>query len=571
MSQLATGIVVDSRYEIVECIGSGAFGNVYKAWQTQFERAVALKILNAEVLKESDGQARFEREAKALSGLHHRNIVGFYGYGVWNGAPYMVMEYLHGASLHSRLRLEKRLKPLVAAEIMKQVCEALAGAHANDLVHRDLKPSNIMLETTPDDRALVKIIDFGLAKLMPGYGQSAQKLTEAGCALGTAHYMSPEQCRGGEIDHRSDIYAAGCILYHCISGEFPFDADSAIEIMYHHINDVPRPLSSFAGGGALIDALQAIVDHATAKNPADRYQNATEMASDLTAVLSGRYKDLAGAGRISRRLFLPLTAFRSAQRNLFLITPLILAVAFGSAVAWNWATRRTPDASAVAPSTVPPLTNAADLVPRIVSIPIPSTPTSDPRHKTLAHILKTRELLLDSKFSDAENELSHATVDGTKYPSLYWDLQECKAEMALARGKYATANNIYNEILTAEPARAARCLIGLTRRALLQHHYDEASQYLASLTPLLSPTLADAYDIRALHLACAAGLRSPQTLSLITSLKQSPIPNHPTSYVIQSLTELATRWALSDNHMTPELKAYDSIIAPPLEKSKLGK
>lgn len=601
MSQLTTGLVVDDRYEIIELIGSGAFGSVYKAWQMQFERAVALKILNKEVLRESDGRARFEREAKALSGLHHRNIVGFYGYGVWEGAPYMVMECLQGLSLQNKIRTEGRLKPLVAAEIMKQVCEALGSAHAHDIVHRDLKPSNIMLEKTPDDRPLVKIIDFGLAKLMPGYGATGQKLTDAGCALGTAHYMSPEQCRGGEIDHRSDIYAAGCILYHCIAGQFPYDADTPLQIMYHHINDVPRPLSLIVGGGAAVDAIQAVIDRALAKNAEERYQSANQMAQDIDAILCGRARELAGAGRTSRRLFLPLSFLRTLQKNLFLIIPIAIAIIVGGLMAWKLSERPKESASSAPPSTVL-VANYADIRPRIVAIPI-SDPTgndeakrsdwtgaiavlneavdrlraspnsTDAAHQKAIALLQlkvARFAFLAENYPYAEKALVRVHVDRIENPDLFWDTREAAAEIALARGKFAVANDIYNQILASAPSsHRPRTLIGLTRRALVQEHYSESTQPLHDLLPLLTPELQHHYDIIALKLAAAALQNDKPTIkSILHQLESTPLPPHTPEYAIQGITEVATCQSLTKNNLSAELLQYRQIMAKGLQSAR---
>jgi serine/threonine protein kinase len=293
MQMLDIGSIVDERYEIRAPLGAGGFGTVYKAWQQQFERNVAFKILNTNVLEEPDGALRFEREAKSISALRHKNIVSFYGFGIWNQAPYMVMELVEGTSLYQELLRDRRLSPNRAAGLVQQICEALASAHQHGIVHRDLKPANIMIIRTPGFTDTIKIIDFGLAKLMPGYGIAAQKLTESGFAIGTCHYMSPEQCVGNEaVDHRADIYAAGCILYECLTGKPPFEADENVAIMFKHLNEHPKPLAELIPDNPETQALQAIIDRAMAKAPAERYESASAMADDLNQVFNGEFRGL---------------------------------------------------------------------------------------------------------------------------------------------------------------------------------------------------------------------------------------------------------------------------------------
>lgn len=299
MQSLALGTIIDGKYELICSLGRGGFGSIFRAKHLQLDREVAIKLLNPEVLQEADGLGRFEREAKTISTLKHKNVVSFYGYGVWNGSPYMVMEYIEGQSLEARIQSDGALDQALAARIILQICEALDSAHSHGIVHRDLKPSNIMLESGPDGKELVRIIDFGLAKLMPGYGLPAQKLTEAGFAIGTCHYMSPEQCTGVSVDHRADIYSTGCILYHALTGHPPFEADEGVAVMFMHLNQPATPVSElFPDSDSRLKTLSAIVDRAMHKEPEMRYQSASEMSSDLQAYLDNK----------------PVTARQSSER-----------------------------------------------------------------------------------------------------------------------------------------------------------------------------------------------------------------------------------------------------------------
>jgi tetratricopeptide (TPR) repeat protein len=278
-----SGNTIDERYELLSQIGCGGMGAVYKAIQHPFDREVAIKMLPAELPDEPEARARFEREALAISALKHKNIVMFYGYGVYRGAPYMVMEYINGSSLQQLLSKNEALKPKFAVRIAEQVAEALSCAHANGLVHRDLKPSNVMV--VGDEQSFtVKIIDFGLARLLPSFGKELQKLTEAGSAIGSVLYMSPEQCIGDPSDARSDIYSLGCILHHCLTGVPPFAGDHSVVVMQQHVSE-PLPRMNELVPGTHPD-LQAIVDHATEKDPNERYQTAEEMLKDIRAFLT---------------------------------------------------------------------------------------------------------------------------------------------------------------------------------------------------------------------------------------------------------------------------------------------
>lgn len=289
MYALKPGASFDERYEIVKVLGAGAFGVVYKAVQKQFDRTVAIKVLNLAVTEGTDGSARFEREARAINVLKHKNIIGLYGFGVWNNAPYMVTEFAKGDPLDCVLLREGKLPVERALKIAIQIMEGLNCAHAQGIIHRDLKPPNIMLCHCAEGDELVKIIDFGLAKLLPGSDLPSQKLTETGFALGTCHYMSPEQCTSTAVDARADLYSAGCILYQCLTGNIPFDGEESVHVMYKHLNEFPPPLEQVLGKSAEIAALQTFINNCLAKTPDDRYCSADEALKDLRAIARGAF------------------------------------------------------------------------------------------------------------------------------------------------------------------------------------------------------------------------------------------------------------------------------------------
>ncbi len=293
--KLESGDSVDERFEIVSLIGRGGMGSVYRATQTQLNRPVALKILDTIVTADSQSLARLERESLAVSSLRHRNIVSFYSCGVWNQFPYLALEFVDGQNLQELLDPAKPLTLALALSIAEQVCKALAHSHRAGLIHRDLKPSNIMLVRS-DEEDLVKVIDFGLAKLLPEFGQEMQKLTQTGTIVGTPMYMSPEQCTGVPVDHRTDLYALGGILHHCLTGQPPFDHTGPkdpmamhMELMVANLHDTPPPLSSVSNSSEVYsENLQSLVYKALAKRPEDRYQSAESMLQDLQALKEGR-------------------------------------------------------------------------------------------------------------------------------------------------------------------------------------------------------------------------------------------------------------------------------------------
>jgi serine/threonine protein kinase/Tfp pilus assembly protein PilF len=258
-----------SHYKILEKLGEGGMGVVYKAQDTKLDRIVALKFLPKHLLCDSEAKSRFENEAKAASALNHPNISTIYEIDEVEGECFICMEYVEGKSIKE---LIKR-KTLSLGEILKiaiQIAEGLNVAHKKGVVHRDIKSDNIMLI----DEGLVKIMDFGLAKL-----KGVSKLTKTGTTLGTIQYMSPEQARGIEVDQRSDIFSFGVVLYEIITGQLPFRGEHEAAIIYSIINETPEPLARFKAN--VPKGLQRIVDKAMEKNREERYQHVDDMLADV--------------------------------------------------------------------------------------------------------------------------------------------------------------------------------------------------------------------------------------------------------------------------------------------------
>lgn len=322
--------IIDEKYEIVGTLGAGGFGAVYVANQLQLDRKVAVKTLNTTLLLEAGGLARFEREAKAIGSLKHKNVVAIYGYGTFQQAPYMVMEFIEGTSIDKELRNSGKFEPMRALRLLRQILEGLSCAHAAGVIHRDLKPSNIMLTQDPDGKEVIKLIDFGLAKLMPGYGIPGQKLTETGYAIGTCHYMAPEQAMGSPVDGRSDIYAAGCILYEMLTGHPPFNADDNVAIMYQHLNNRPKAVTGELSAECPKAPISALVQNCMAKEPDQRYQTCSDALADIDAMLDGKYAKVKPLSAGQMRAIQPVGFSRNARLTVVGLGALALLFAAGN-------------------------------------------------------------------------------------------------------------------------------------------------------------------------------------------------------------------------------------------------
>jgi serine/threonine-protein kinase len=277
------GTTLLGQFHLVSPIGSGAMGTVYRAWQSGMERQVAVKLLRADLTHDQDLRRRFLREARAAARLSHPNIVSVHLVGETEAAvPYLVMEYLAGETLDEVLERDEVLPPRRAVTIARQIACALAEAHAEGVVHRDLKPANIILTQRRASGELVKIVDFGIAKVAHhAFFNVSTRLTREGVVFGTPHYIAPEQAQGAGLDGRADIYSLGILLYRMLSGTLPFDG-AAIAVMLAHISRKPPHLLEVAPD---VDRrLAAIVMRCLAKNPDERFANAEGLAAALAAL-----------------------------------------------------------------------------------------------------------------------------------------------------------------------------------------------------------------------------------------------------------------------------------------------
>ena len=270
------GTVLHDRYRIVERIGDGAMGAVYRGERVKLGRWVAVKFLLEEYAATPDGLRRFEVEARAMSRLAHPNCVAVTDFGVEDGTPYLVMEFAPGKSLRELLREEEKIAPSRAIAIVRQVLAGLVHAHGQGIVHRDIKPENILLASVEGHGEHVRILDFGLAKLRD------DAIFTSGMALGTPGYMSPEQTLGRPVDARADVYATGILLHELIAGLKPFVSDDPHEVMRMHRDASPAPLRQ--AGAAVSPELEAAVLRALSKSPADRFDSASNFLDALRAV-----------------------------------------------------------------------------------------------------------------------------------------------------------------------------------------------------------------------------------------------------------------------------------------------
>ena len=283
------GQVLAGRYLIQKKLGEGGMGAVYLAQHTVLEKAVALKVLHGEFARKPDLVERFMQEAKAASRIRHENVIDISDFGATNdGLVFFAMELLSGHDLHeevARARLaQQRLPWERSRKIFLQICSALAAAHAQGIVHRDLKPENIYLVEWLGHKDFVKLLDFGIAKLTE-VSEGDRKLTRTGMLFGTPEYMSPEQARGDQVDHRVDIYAMGCILYQLCTGRVPFEAENFMGILSLHLTEPPPPIGApiLNEIGAPLE-LEAIVMKALEKSRDQRWSTIDEMANAIRAL-----------------------------------------------------------------------------------------------------------------------------------------------------------------------------------------------------------------------------------------------------------------------------------------------
>jgi serine/threonine protein kinase len=277
------------RYQVLSVLGKGGMGAVYKVKDTALDKTFAIKVLRHELVEDQASVKRFQLEARAASELTHANLAAVYSYGMGTkGSPYIVMDYLEGENLADLIKQEGFLDSPRAVDIFIQACEALAHAHRKGVIHRDVKPGNIIITKDENGNDYVKIVDFGIAKVLADPQRATQHLTQTGEVMGSPLYMSPEQGLGVALDKRSDIYSFGCVMYEAVTGKPPFLGDNPIQTIMKHINADAPPLAVTAPGVNIPKDLQTVILHCLEKKPERRYQTMDDLQSDLQAVREGK-------------------------------------------------------------------------------------------------------------------------------------------------------------------------------------------------------------------------------------------------------------------------------------------
>ncbi len=275
--EVSSGVVIDQRYRVQRLIGRGGIGLVYLCHHEVLEKPVAMKVLRPEYADQPEVIERFVNEARAASAIKSKHIVNTLDIGsLPSGAPYFIMEHVDADTLASILQARHALPIAEAVEVVRQMADGLGAAHTAGIVHRDLKPENVFVGRESDGATLVKIFDFGVAKVT----RARSRLTHVGAIFGTPSYMSPEQARGQAVDPRADIYALGIMLFEMLAGHLPFDGDDPLAVMAQHV-DAPVPPLKTPAGEAVPPAVEAVVRRCLEKNRDDRYPSVAELLADL--------------------------------------------------------------------------------------------------------------------------------------------------------------------------------------------------------------------------------------------------------------------------------------------------
>lgn len=270
----AGGLVGDGRYRLTHRLGRGGMAEVFAAEDVRLGRTVAVKLLRPDLAEDPVSKARFTREAQSVAGLNHHAVVAVYDSGEDrvgpNVVPYIVMELVEGRTIRDLLISAEAPGPDQALIITSGVLEALAYSHQHGIVHRDIKPANVIITET----GAVKVMDFGIARALHG---AQSTMTQTGMVMGTPQYLSPEQALGKAVDHRSDLYATGCLLYELLALRPPFTGETPLSVVYQHVQDAPIPPSQLPEGAQIPQELDGLVMRSLAKDPDDRFQSAEEM------------------------------------------------------------------------------------------------------------------------------------------------------------------------------------------------------------------------------------------------------------------------------------------------------
>ena len=445
------------RYQLLEKLGQGGMGVVYRARDTLLERVVAVKVISAPIDQNADLRERFFREARSAGKLSHKNIITIHDLGEHEGQPYLAMEYLEGQDLLARMAAPQRMSLRRKVEIATEICEGLDYAHVHGVVHRDIKPANIFIT----DGGTVKILDFGLARLV------TSELTRSNMMMGTINYMAPEQIRGEKVDHRADIFSTAVVMYELLSGRRAFDADSFAATLYKILQEFPEPLQQI--DSTIPPELIHIVDCGLAKARDERYQHMSEMLVDL-AVYRQRLTgiDTPGSGQTTlsdartpsgQPLLLtpaqtPIStpappvsgpssvAAAGGYRTIVIAAVALLALSVAGVAMWR-STRADPAPAAntapVPPAAEPPVSE------------LMKTALSAFEAENFAGAIKYAEAVLER---DAAHNEARQLLDRARTSAAAVDEGLNKARAALANGRFEDASAAAGSVLAIAPGNA---------------------------------------------------------------------------------------------------------------------
>jgi eukaryotic-like serine/threonine-protein kinase len=419
------GQTLDGRYKIERVLGEGGMGIVYKAVHTTLGKPLAIKVLRPEVSKNEEIVQRFRQEAQSASQIGNPHIIDISDFGTLaDGSTYFVMEFLTGKSL-TVAQLEGKFSLARTIHVVRQLAGALGAAHDIGIVHRDLKPDNVQLVERGGQKDFVKVLDFGIAKV----GGSTSKLTQAGQVFGTPHYMSPEQCAGTNVDHRTDIYAVGVMLYEMACSKVPFDADNLMGILTKHLYENPIAPHELAPPVDVPPALEAVILKCLQKKPEARYQTMAELSADLDAIERGQ-APRAVIDKVERATSGPQTltgvearvsigtgqqdiAIRKSRAPLFIGAGVGVALVIGViAATMSKQAPGAPQADAAKPA-APPTAEPAAVQPTAAANPPPAPVVQPPKAPPPAVEVK---VTVSSVPENAEVYLDGSLVGNTPFP-----------------------------------------------------------------------------------------------------------------------------------------------------------
>ncbi len=326
------GSVIQNKYEVEEPIGRGGMSSVYRARALASGGKVAFKVMHAHLLDNPANVRRFRREAQAANKVRHPHAVKIFDVGVTpNGSPYIIMDYLDGPSLSDVIAKEGKLPVERCLKIFIQACEGMSHVHELGVLHRDLKPSNIVLVKEGDEEDYVKVVDFGIAKVLAEEARSTLSKTPTGHALGSPPYMSPEQCRGVVVDKRADVYSMGCLMYEALTGRVPLEGETIVETMYKQVHELPKSLDGVEADVRLVGRLEKILFKALSKEPNNRQQSMDELKHELEAITANQtsgFKSLALVSRemheVRRRIFNVLGSSKKLVISLLCVVAVVV-------------------------------------------------------------------------------------------------------------------------------------------------------------------------------------------------------------------------------------------------------